>query len=121
MSELTIIPDGRFLPDPSTVEMPSNDFGLMDEYVESTISQLEELEVLALAYEQGDNLTERAAAIRRVLHKIKGESGMVGFHVIELIVHSAEDGFEQLPQAQRADMLLKLKDWICAVLESCSN
>lgn len=105
------------LPDPGTVHAPDDVFDLLEEYIESTSSQLEELEQAALAYEQGNNQDEYAGSIRRILHKIKGESGMVGFQQVEKILHEAENAFEALEVDHRADMLLKLRDWLTEILE----
>jgi len=105
------------LPAPASVGLPDDPYGLLSEYVDSTASLLEELEDAALAYERGSNRDEQAAAIRRVLHKIKGESGMVGFYPVEKAFHEAENSFEQIPEAQRAEMLLRLKDWVCVVFQ----
>ena len=111
------IREGRPLPDPESVSLPPDAYDLLGEYTESTKNQLEELEVAALAYEQGVDRAENAAAVRRILHKIKGESGMVGFTDMERIFHESENAFEELPEPRRADMLLRLKDWVLSVLE----
>jgi len=66
------------LPDPQEVEISGDMRDLLEDYIDSTGSMLEELERVTLAYENGDGREENAAAIRRILHKIKGESGMVG-------------------------------------------
>lgn len=107
--------DGR-LPDPGSIAVPAEAHDLLAEYIESVTGQVEELEQEALAYEQAEGRPERAAAIRRILHKIKGESGMVGLAAIERIFHEAENAFETLPESQRAEMLLGLKDWVTAVV-----
>jgi chemotaxis protein histidine kinase CheA len=104
------------LVDPAGVALPQDDTGLLQEYLESTTSLLEELEDAALAFEQGRNRVETAATIRRVLHKLKGEAGMLGFQPIERAFHEAENVFEQMPEAQRPEMLLQLKDWVFRVL-----
>jgi HPt (histidine-containing phosphotransfer) domain-containing protein len=51
---------------------------LWQAYVDSASSLLSELEVAAMEYENGKNIEENAAAIRRILHSIKGESGIIG-------------------------------------------
>ncbi len=117
VNQTSMEPGQLVLPDPSTIEPPEDLFDLLDEYVESTSSQLEELEHVALAYEQGDDQEEHAATIRRVLHKIKGESGMVGFLLVERTLHEAENAFEILSPDHRTDMLLRLRDWLAEILE----
>jgi HPt (histidine-containing phosphotransfer) domain-containing protein len=109
--------NGLTLPAPQDVALPEDPYSLLGEYVDSCASLLEELEQAALAYERGQDRAEQAATIRRVLHKLKGEAGMVGFDDIGKVFHEAENAFEQTPEAQRAEMLLRLKDWVCAVLQ----
>jgi len=101
------------LPRPEDIQVPVDIGNLLNDYVESTDSQLDELEKAVLAYEAGNSREENAAAIRRILHKIKGESAMVGIDEIAELCHQAEDAFEKLDENQRSDMLLRFKDWAC--------
>lgn len=112
--------NGR-LPSSEEVAIPDDIGDLLGDYIDSTNSLLDELERAALAYESGDERQENAAAIRRVLHKAKGESQMVGVDEIRQICHEAEDAFEELDENRRPDMLLKVKDWICGALYSMTN
>ena len=104
------------LPDPQEVEISGDMRDLLEDYIDSTSSMLEELERVTLAYEKGDGREENAAAIRRILHKIKGESGMVGIGDIGQLCHEAEFAFEELAEDMRPDMLLRFKDWTCAAI-----
>jgi len=104
------------LPDPQEVEIPGDMRDLLDDYIDSTNSMLEELERVTLAYEKSDDREENAAAVRRILHKIKGESGMVGVDDIGQLCHETEFAFEELGQGLRPDMLLRFKDWTCAAI-----
>jgi two-component system chemotaxis sensor kinase CheA len=109
------------LPSPREMEVPGDIGDLLDDYVESTGSMLEELEEAALAYEAGSDRAGSAASIRRILHKIKGESGMVGIDDMSEFCHQAEDAFEELHENQRPDMLLRFKDWVCAAIQSITS
>ncbi len=100
------------LPDPQDVHVPGDTEDLLDDYVESANSMLEELEKAALAYEAGNNSEENVAAIRRILHKIKGESSIMGITEISEFCHQAEYAFEELDENTKPDMLLRFKDWI---------
>jgi chemotaxis protein histidine kinase CheA len=104
------------LPDPQEVEIHSDMSDLLEDYVESANSMLEELERATLAYEKGYDREENAAAIRRILHKIKGESGMVGIEDVGQLCHEAEFAFAELGEDLRPDMLLRFKDWTCAAI-----
>jgi len=99
------------LPDSQDVNIPADSADLLNDYVESTNSMLDDLEQATLAYEAGNDREENAAAIRRILHKIKGESSIMGIDEIAEITHQAEYAFEEFGENQRPDMLLRFKDW----------
>ena len=109
------------LPTHLGMKIPPDIGNLLEDYIDSANSQLDELERAALAYESGNSREENAAVIRRILHKIKGESGMVGIDDISELCHQAEFAFEELGENQRADMLLRLKDWICDAICSMAS
>ena len=105
------IRNNGLLPDPREVNIPRDSEDLLNDYVESTSSMLDEVEQAAMEYEAGNNSEENTAAIRRILHKIKGESSMMGINEISELCHQAEYAFEELDENQRPDMLLRFKDW----------
>ncbi|RKY22753.1 MAG: hypothetical protein DRP62_07230 [Planctomycetota bacterium] len=115
------IKNGGPLPSPQEIQPPKDIDDLLGDFIDSTNSQLEELEQAALEYESGTNREENAAVIRRVLHKIKGEAGMVGIDDIALLSHSAEDAFEQLPDDYRCDMVLRFGDWVSAAIDKLAS
>ncbi len=105
------------LPDPQQIKVPSDLNDLMDEYVDSAASMLQELEAAALAYETGKDREENAAAVRRILHKLKGEAGIVGVEEMYEFCHQAEFAVDELSDDERSDMLLRVKDWLDAALQ----
>ncbi len=109
------------LPTPQEVDVPGDIGDLLDDYVESTDSMLNELEKVTLAYEAGDNREENGTIVRRILHKIKCESSMVGIEDISEFCHQAEYAFEELAVNERSDMLLRFKDWVCAVIQNLAG
>ncbi len=109
------------LPEPSEIEIPDDIGSLLDEYIESAGSMLDELEQATLEYEAGENRPENAAIIKRILHKIKGESGMVGIEDMAEFCHQTESAFEELAEDERPDMLLRFKDWISTALFSLTS
>ena len=109
------------LPEPKEIEIPDDIGSLLDEYIESAGSMLDELEQATLEYEAGENRPENAAIIKRILHKIKGESGMVGIEDMAEFCHQAESAFEELAEDERPDMLLRFKDWISTALFSLTS
>lgn len=109
------------LPDPRDVNIPRDSEDLLNDYVESSNSMLDELEQTALAYEAGNNSEKNTAAIRRILHKIKGESSIMCVNEISELCHQAEYAFEELDENQRPDMLLRFKDWTCTAICNLSS
>lgn len=109
------------LPNPQEMEMPEDFSDLLDDYVESTNSSLDELEQVTLAYEAANDREGNAVTIRRILHKIKGESAMVGIDEMSDFCHQAEFAFEELTEDKRPDMLLRFKDWTCTALHNLAE
>ena len=109
------------LPETNEIEIPDDIGDILDDYIESTSSMLDELEQATLAYETGNNRQENAATIKRILHKIKGESAMVGIEQMSELCHQAESAFEELAENERPDMLLRFKDWVCAAIYSLTS
>jgi len=104
------------LPETNEIEIPDDIGDILDDYIESTSSMLDELEQATLAYETGNNRQQNAATIKRILHKIKGESAMVGIEQMSELCHQTESAFEELAENERPDMLLRFKDWVCAAI-----
>lgn len=111
------------LPDPHTV----NRQGIVDEiwqdYVDSATTLLPELEASAMHLESGHEVEANAANIKRILHCIKGESGMVGLMDVHDLCHEVESAFEKFQDNlnQAADMVLKAKDWMNSAIDFIEN
>ena len=105
------------LPSPQQLKIPGDLDDLIGEYVESSASMLQELEVVTLAYEDGKDREENAASVRRILHKLKGEAGIIGINEIYEFCHQAEFAVEELLDDERSDMLLRVKDWLDAAFQ----
>lgn len=106
-------------PAPSSVTI--NDFhkDLLPDFIDSTVNLLDELEGRALEYEKDPTNTELENSIKRILHLLKGESGVMGAVEMSDTFHEVENGFENSPVAQRSDLLFKTYDWgtqVAAVL-----
>lgn len=81
-----------------------------------------ELEAAAMDLEAGQNAAENLATIRRLLHSIKGDSGMTGFVDVHNFCHQAETFFEEITDTSaKANMVLRVKDWIEAVINHVSG
>ena len=112
------IGDNGPLPAPQDVAVPEEAGYLVDEYIESTVSLLVDLERATLGYETRRDRQEIAAAIKRILHKLKGEAGVVGADDIHELCHQAETAFEEIFENKRPDMLLRVKDWIYSAVHN---
>ncbi len=106
------------LPDPKTVDASGIIADLWEVYCDSVSTLLNSLESAAMDIEAGKNTEENAASIRRILHSLKGDSGVTGLVDIYTLCHEAEFGFEELPSTDGADMILKVKDWITEAITS---
>jgi chemotaxis protein histidine kinase CheA len=112
VKDFTGIRENSQLPNPEDIIVPEGIGDLLDDYVESTCSLIDELEAAAMEYESKTNMDENSAKIKRILHKIKGESGMVGFDDINEFCHQAEFAFDELASDHRPDMILRFRDWV---------
>jgi len=105
------------LPDPCDARLPGEVKEFLDTFAGSVSQLLEQLEEAALAYEsQVDRRKEHGATARRILHNIKGDSGMMGLEDMSELCHQAESAVEELDDEKIPDMLLMAKDWLQAAL-----
>ncbi len=109
------------LPNPEDIQLPSDMDDLLGEYIESTESQLNDLEQATLEYEAGRDCEENAALIRRILHIIKGEAGIVGLDDMYELSHQSEDAFDELPEDKRPDMIFRFKDWASIAIQKLAR
>ncbi|MBN1824888.1 MAG: chemotaxis protein CheA [Candidatus Eisenbacteria bacterium] len=78
---------------------------------------LEEIEGHILQVEKFDKNAE--SAIRRLIHTMKGEAGMLGLTDLEKIAHAVEDFLDGPASVQeRADRLFRVKDWVAEAVQS---
>ncbi len=109
--------DGSPLPNPRSIAGPNNMHELLGDFIESVNTQLDILEQAALEYESGVDRKGNAGIIRRILHKIKGEAGVVEIDDIMHLSHCTEDAFEKLDPDFRGDMVLRYGDWVGAAVQ----
>jgi len=110
--------DGGDMPEPSQVDAGTVVEDLWPAYVDMMHTHLDNLEAAALAFESGKDRDENAAAIKRLLHSIKGDSGMIGLDDLHRFCHLAESAFDELPtDPAKADMVFRAKDWMQDVID----
>ncbi len=93
---------------------------LLGSFLSSCTESLTELEDQLLRLEDGQAVQD-FDEIRRRMHTIKGECGVLSLHVAQELCHYAEDFVTRAQQANfplTADPLLRLVDWLRAMLRA---
>jgi len=110
------------LPAAETVAVENIVEDMLTTYVDEMDTLLSKLEAAAMSLESARDVDEALAEVRRVLHSIKGDSGMCGVAGVQNICHELESFIDELhDQGCLPDVLLKSKDWIEAVVRHLSN
>ncbi len=95
------------------IELPENvDTEIFQQFLQSQESNLEEMEALLLNYSEDENKSSTIAELKRKVHTLKGESGILGLNDIQELCHLAEDQIEQGVTQELIDNLFLLKDWL---------
>jgi two-component system chemotaxis sensor kinase CheA len=101
--------------EPDQFELPEHvDKEIFAEFLANQKLVLEELEGHALALKQGRK--SPLGEVRRQVHTLKGEAGVLGLEEVERVCHRVETYMEANPD-DIADRLLQVKDWIAGALE----
>lgn len=97
---------------------PAEDPELLREWIENSSRLIGDLEACVLAVEAtevpGGQAAEELAALRRTLHTIKGECGVLGLHDAQALFHDAEsvvDAHTAGACSFPAEALLLMLDW----------
>lgn len=77
---------------------------------------LEDLEAEILGLEKGNG--ESLALLRRRIHTLKGEAGVVGLDEVAHVCHAVEDLLEVSTAAESVDAILEVKDWLVGAIEA---
>lgn len=99
--------------------------GVVDEKILSDFlarqpAVLEDMERLLLELENSD-VPSSKAELRRIIHTLKGESGLIGLPEVERLCHTAEDAIDKVPIKEITDILLEMKDWLGRVFHALST
>ncbi len=87
---------------------------ILSDFVNRQSNSLEEMESLVLSLEQEPDESKKAE-LRRYIHTLKGEAGLVGFFDVERVCHLTEDAINEHPINTLTDILLDVKDWLSRV------
>lgn len=117
-----IVPDAGEGPEaPSSP--PTNrmvDDGILREFLGRQIGVMEDLEEAILDMEKaaGEGAGE---TILRILHNVKGESGLLGLSEAERLCHAVEDCLGSGERPEMAEALLMAKDWLAKCFRHLSG
>lgn len=118
----TACPLGLEIPNPRSIFLGSMDADFLLDYMDSTRAKLPDLERDALDLETSKEVEALRNSIMRNLHSLKGEAGMIGLVDVQNICHETESIVKDCTEpSQCADLVLRVKDWMEAVLEFVSN
>ncbi len=102
-------------------ELPENvDPEIFQQFLMNQDSNLEEIEALLLSL--GNEIDrETVAELKRKIHTLKGEAGVLGLNDVQELCHLAEEGIEQGVDSDLIDNILSLKDWLKAKFDALSG
>jgi two-component system chemotaxis sensor kinase CheA len=97
---------------PGTLALPAwVDEGVFREFIGNLPFTMEDIEAAILQLESGE--PDARALLRRKIHTLKGEAGVLGLVDLEQVCHKAEDLLDgSARDVVLADSLLVVKDWI---------
>ncbi len=97
-------------------EVVAADDKILAEFLSRQDSVLEDIEEQILAAEKQGFRGKPLAELKRVLHTLKGETGMLGLGEIQRVCHEAESFIEKgaagMDTAGAVDVMLGVKDWL---------
>ncbi len=94
-------------------ELPENvDPEIFQQFIQSQDLNLEEMEALLLSLSGEGDKSDTIAELKRKIHTLKGESGILGLNDIQELCHLAEDQIERGMSQELIDDLFALKDWL---------
>lgn len=103
--------------DNDEIGLPANvDADIFSEFLDNQAGVLEEVEGHILAIEKGDN-PDSISELRRQLHTLKGEAGVLGLVDIVDVCHATEDFLDKENSPVPTDTLFAVKDWLALRFE----
>jgi len=112
-------PEGFRIAGPASGKLvlpPHVDEGILAEFLAQQKGVLEEFEGHVLALERGQD-AEPLGAVRRILHTLKGEAGVLGLAEVERVCHETESYLEER-KVPSTDRLLAVKDWLARAMQA---
>ncbi len=110
--------DANFVPEETPIAI---DDDILAEFLSGQDSVMDELEGLILDVDKHGLNDERRSAIKRIIHTLKGESGMLGLGEVQRLCHETETYLEAGGNDQVPDKLLAVKDWLNTTFETYTS
>ncbi len=102
------------------IQLPAAvDEGMLADFLGRQQGCLEEFEGVLLGPRGTDE--EAMDQIRRFLHTLKGEAGLLGLDAVQGLCHHAEDKLSERPLAELREALLEAKDWLQTYFRACAG
>ena len=105
-------------------ELEDVDEELLSAWVSNCESALSDLESQVVELESAEDTDELVAEVRRGIHTLKGEAGVLSLHNAQKLCHEAESGIDRcLESKQRfpVDEILGLIDWLKGYVAILAN
>ncbi len=101
--------------------LPSNvDEKIFSEFLARQEAAMEEMEAMILSLEKtADN--DSLAALKRLIHTLKGEAALMGLEDVERLCHVTEDSLGVRSAGEMVDSLLQIKDWLSQLFQCCAG
>ncbi len=97
---------------------PDADQEILTDFIDSTMSGLEKLEGAILSFESGQIMCDDfVATAQRILHNMKGESGIMNFTEISDVCHHTESLLYENSKTIPVNRLLSIKDWLTKAIQ----
>tara|TARA_Y100001933_G_scaffold262971_1_gene322766 strand:+ start:114120 stop:116888 length:2769 start_codon:yes stop_codon:yes gene_type:complete len=98
--------------DSLSIDLPANvDEGILIEFLSRQPGELEKLEQQVMELEK-DNASNALGEITRMIHTLKGETGLLGLTQICDLCHAMEDAIASRPISELIEPMLTIKDWL---------
>lgn len=87
------------------------DEDIMREFLERQPGVLDEIEEDILEIEK-ESSKANVGSLKRKIHTLKGEAGLLGLADVERLCHVAEDAIQEVKPKDITDLMLEAKDWL---------
>ena len=112
------------VPSPSRPSMDDLDDDLLSTWVSNCDCALNELESQVVELESAEDPQELIAEVRRGIHTLKGEAGVLSLPSTQKLCHEAESALDRCLEAGRrfpVDEILNLLDWLNVFVSLLAN